>query len=226
MGALARGGLLVLLLVLPAVAAGAEGAGAASWLRAHVAAAAPILERWGYLAVFVAVAVEGFGIPAPGQTLLMAGALAAAGGALHIGLLLAVALAATLMGSAIGFALGRWGGRLLFLRLRVAESRLRDLERRFERWGALVVVVGRFVDGLRQLNAPLAGALAMPPWTFALANVAGALLWVGVWGFGTWLIEEDMGRIVRLARTLQPWLLVAVGLGVALAAVHLVRRRA
>jgi hypothetical protein len=38
----------------------------------------PYLERYGYWAVFAAVGVEGMGIPAPGQTLLEAGALVAA----------------------------------------------------------------------------------------------------------------------------------------------------
>ncbi|WP_462328295.1 hypothetical protein [Thiohalocapsa halophila] len=38
----------------------------------------PYWERYGDRAVFAAVGVEGMGIPAPGQTLLEAGALVAA----------------------------------------------------------------------------------------------------------------------------------------------------
>ena len=38
----------------------------------------PLLERYGYGAAFAAVMAEGMGVPTPGQTLLMAGALEAA----------------------------------------------------------------------------------------------------------------------------------------------------
>ena len=48
----------------------------------------PLLARYGYGAAFGAVMVEGMGIPAPGQTLLMAGALEAAAGRMNIVLLL------------------------------------------------------------------------------------------------------------------------------------------
>ena len=46
-------------------------------LEHHLAAVQPLLERYGYGAVFLAIFVEGIGIPAPGQTLLIAAALLA-----------------------------------------------------------------------------------------------------------------------------------------------------
>ncbi len=47
-------------------------------IEAGVARVEPWLQRYGYWAVFAAVGVEGFGIPAPGQTILEAGAAASA----------------------------------------------------------------------------------------------------------------------------------------------------
>ena len=44
----------------------------------------PLLDRYGYAAVFAAVLVEGFGLVAPGQTMLMAAALGAARGGLNL----------------------------------------------------------------------------------------------------------------------------------------------
>ena len=71
----------------------------------------PLLARYGYGAAFAAVMVEGMGIPAPGQTLLMAGALEAAAGRMNIVLLLFVVALAAVFGNSVGYAIGRWGGR-------------------------------------------------------------------------------------------------------------------
>jgi hypothetical protein len=68
----------------------------------EIAAVEPWLDRYGYGAVFAAVGVEGFGIPALGQTLLIAGAVTAATQTdFYIGLLLTAFLAAVL-GSSLG----------------------------------------------------------------------------------------------------------------------------
>ena len=73
----------------------------------------PLLARYGYGAAFAAVMVEGMGIPTPGQTLLMAGALEAAEGRMNIAVLLFVVTAAAALGNSVGYAVGRWGGRVV-----------------------------------------------------------------------------------------------------------------
>jgi membrane protein DedA with SNARE-associated domain len=45
---------------------------------------APLLDRYGYLAVAGIVGVESFGIPAPGQTVLITAAVYAGAGRLNI----------------------------------------------------------------------------------------------------------------------------------------------
>ena len=49
-----------------------------------VARVQPLLDRYGYLMVFLTILVEGVGIPAPGQTLLIAASLSAAHGNLNL----------------------------------------------------------------------------------------------------------------------------------------------
>ena len=53
-------------------------------LKKAVARVQPVLDRYGYPAVFLTILVEGVGIPAPGQTLLIVAALTAAHGHLSI----------------------------------------------------------------------------------------------------------------------------------------------
>src|ERR1051325_9442881 len=69
----------------------------------YIARAEPLLQRYGYAAGAVAVLAEGVGIPTPGQTLLMAGALEAARGQLNIAWLLFLVTAATIVGNSVGY---------------------------------------------------------------------------------------------------------------------------
>lgn len=190
----------------------------------------PWLERYGYGAVFVAVGVEGFGIPAPGQTILEAGSAAAAGdsGRLRIGSLLLVAFVAASVGNSIGYAIGRAGGRDLLRRLRIHPKHLDKIETQFARFGGLLILFGRFFDGPRQLNGIAAGILEMPWVRFTLYNVAGATLWVCFWGLGVYYLDLHLDQIVAVIRRINPWIAAATLFGVFLSAFFLwraVRRR-
>lgn len=126
----------------------------------EIAAVGPWLDRYGYGAVFAAVGVEGLGIPAPGQTLLITGTVTAATQTdFHISLLLLTAFLAAILGSSLGYLIGRRGGRALLRRFRVDERHLQRVEQGFSRYGGWLIVVGRFFDGLRQLNGIAAGIL-------------------------------------------------------------------
>jgi membrane protein DedA with SNARE-associated domain len=150
------------------------------------------LQRYGYAAVAVAVLAEGVGIPTPGQTLLMAGALEAARGQLNIAWLLFLVTAATIVGNSVGYAIGRWGGGAVLKKLKVNAMRQQRFEDIFERRGGIVILVARFVDGLRQFNGIVAGVMHMPWWTFTAYNTAGAVLWSCVWGLGTYYLGRDI----------------------------------
>lgn len=185
----------VLSLALPAGASGApsgEDSAAVRRVERSLEHVQPLLERYGYGASVVAVAAEGVGIPLPGQTLLVATSLEAAAGRMNILLVLLFITAAATIGNSIGYAIGRWGGRAALARLKVNQARQHHLEDLFERRGGLVILVARFVDGLRQLNGIVAGALQMPWWTFTAYNVAGAILWTGVWSLGTYYLGRDI----------------------------------
>ena len=75
-----------------------------------VAQVQPFLDRYGYTAVFLAVMVEGFGLIAPGQTLLIAAALTATRGNLNIAWVLFWACMASVVGNSLGYLIGLRGG--------------------------------------------------------------------------------------------------------------------
>jgi hypothetical protein len=73
----------------------------------------PTLNQFGYLAVFGLVLVEDFGVPVPGETVLILGAVYAGSGRLNIVLVALLGFLGAVLGDNIGFALGHFGGRRL-----------------------------------------------------------------------------------------------------------------
>jgi membrane protein DedA with SNARE-associated domain len=185
----------------------------------------PLLERYGYGASFVAVMVEGIGIPTPGQTLLMASSLEAAEGRTNIVLLLFLVTTAATLGNSIGYAIGRWGGRALLLKFRVNPERQQRTEDFFRRRGGMAILFARFLDGLRQLNGIVAGILEMPWWTFTVYNIAGAILWTCSWGLGTYFLGRDMHSIAAFLHRHRPFLFVLSIAALAILIGYLLRYR-
>jgi membrane protein DedA with SNARE-associated domain len=165
-----------------------------------LALVAPYLDRYGYAAVAGALLLESFGLPLPGETMLIAGAALAAEGELHLAPLLICAWLAAVLGDNVGFAIGRFGGRALVVRygarIGITESRFASVEGFFHRFGGQVVLVARFFALVRQLNGIVAGTAGMRWWRFLAYNAAGAALWVSAWGFGVYHFGQSLGHVV------------------------------
>ena len=176
----------------------------------------PFLQRYGYGAAFAAVMAEGMGIPTPGQTLLVAGALEAAEGRMNIVWLLILVVAAATTGNSIGYGIGRWGGRAVLEKLKVNPERQQRFDDLFKRRGGMVILLARFLDGFRQLNGIVAGVSKMPWWTFTAYNVAGAILWTLAWGLGAYYLGRDIHAIAGFLHQ-HRWLLLIAGAAIVVA---------
>jgi membrane protein DedA with SNARE-associated domain len=64
--------------------------------------------------------------------------------------------------------------------VRLTEERLNRAQAFFERHGGWIIVVARFIEGLRQANGIVAGTTGMRWWRFLIFNALGAALWVGI----------------------------------------------
>src|SRR4051812_50123471 len=74
------------------------------------------LEKWGYLAVAGFLFFEDFGVPLPGETMLIAASLYAGAGHLNVWLVGLVAFVAAVLGDNVGYLIGRKGGHRFVLR--------------------------------------------------------------------------------------------------------------
>ncbi len=185
----------------------------------------PLVQRYGYAGVAGAVSVEGFGVPAPGQTFLMAGALEAAHGRMNLVLLLALAVLSAVLGNSLGYVIGKRGGRPLLRKLRINEAHEAKMTALFDRFGGGFILLARFFDGPRQLNGILAGILGMPWWLFTVFNVVGAVLWVSVWGLGTFYLTEHLHAVDAVLRAMNPWVAGLAVVGVLAVILYLFSRR-
>ena len=191
---------------------------------------APVLDSYGYLAVGGLVTLEDFGIPVPGETILVAASVYAGAGRLSIVAVGVVAVLAAVIGDNIGYAIGRFGGRALVLRfgrfVLLTEERLARAEGFFTRYGGPIVVIARFIEGLRQLNGIIAGIAEMPWPRFVVFNAIGAALWVGVWTSVGYLAGDHIQVIYAAVTRYSLYALIALVVVVAAWAIRfLIRRR-
>ena len=159
-----------------------------------------LLATYGYLAVFVFVAVESVGIPVPGETMLVAAALyAGSTHRLEIGLVVAAAALGAILGNVIGYTVGRIGGYPLLRRYGAAigidARRLRLGQFLFRRHGGKVVFFGRFVWILRTFAALLSGANLMGWRRFALFTLGGGVTWASLYGLSAYALGGQVGRL-------------------------------
>ena len=150
-----------------------------------LATIAPYLDRYGYAAVAGLLLLENFGLPVPGEAVLIAASIYAGAGRLNIVAIAVIAFVAAVAGDSIGWTIGRHGGRRVLARfgryVLLPPRRVARAEKFFVRHGSKIVPIARFIDGLRQANGIIAGMTGMAFRRFLVLNAIGAALWVGAW---------------------------------------------
>jgi membrane protein DedA with SNARE-associated domain len=139
------------------------------------------LQSWGYPAIFILALVEAICIPFPSEiTFGFAGALAAEG---HFALagVIGIGLAGEFLGSMIGYAIGRTGGRALVDRygkyVLISGSDLDRAHRFLAKRGDPAVAVGRVLPLVRTFVSVVAGIGEMAVVPFAIFTLIGTAVY-------------------------------------------------
>jgi membrane protein DedA with SNARE-associated domain len=181
------------------------GRGGSDVMESLIAVLKPYLHQYGYWTVFFAIMLEDFGLPVPGEAVLVASALLASEGAMQIVPLLLTAWIAAVIGDNIGYTIGRFGGRFLVFHyghyVFVTKSRLEYAEGFFGKYGKIVVIGARFFLILRQLNGIVAGISKMDWRYFLPYNAIGAALWVGLWGTLFYVLGQTVTHVANVFET-------------------------
>lgn len=165
------------------------------------------LANYGVLAVFGLMAVDSV-FPAASELVMLYGGALASGALTHdldvfgtrttgLGAYLAIAAAGTigyLVGSLIGWEIGRRGGRRFVERrgrwFHLSPERLERAEEWFERWGSWAVLVGRVTPLARSFISIPAGVFGAPLGRYTILTAIGSAVWAFAlagagWGLGS-----------------------------------------
>jgi membrane protein DedA with SNARE-associated domain len=159
------------------------------------------LSTYGYFAIFVIVGLESAGIPMPGETVLVAGAILAGEGKLNIFGVIGAAAAGAIIGDNCGYWIGREFGFPIAYRygryVRLDERRLKLGQYLFLRHGGKIVFFGRFVAILRAFAAFLAGVNRFNWERFFFFNAAGGIVWATIFGMGGYFLGRAFENYAR-----------------------------
>ena len=182
----------------------------------------------GYAFVFLVLCLCGFGLPMPEDVVLATGGVLAwlasdlekvtwRGMIGDTGLvaMVVIGLAGILTGDAVIFLAGRRFGHRIAdvgpLRRIITPAKLEAVEKLIRRRGNLVVIVARFLPGLRAPTFFTVGHARMPLWEFLLFDGAAALVSAPLWVcLGFWL-GSDLEALAREASRFSHVILLAVG---------------
>ena len=181
----------------------------------------------GYAFVFAVLLLCGFGLPMPEDVVLVTGGVLAwiASPLEEVSFsamirdealltMVAVGLGGILAGDSVIYVVGRRLGVHVaehrFLRRIVTPEKLEKVETMLRRRGKIVVLVARFLPGLRAPTYFTVGHSRLPYWEFLLFDGLAALVSAPLWVcLGFWF-GEDVHRAAREAARFGHYLLLAI----------------
>jgi membrane protein DedA with SNARE-associated domain len=196
--------------------------------------------QFGLAFVFAALVLCGFGLPLPEDIILVAGGVlawraspldaATLQGMLHDeGLIsmVAVGLAGIVGGDFIIFWAGRRFGHRVAdfrpLRRVVTPEKLERVEKLMRRRGNVVVVLARYLPGIRAPTYFTAGHARMPVWKFLLMDGAAALISAPLWVCIGFYFGSDLESAAHQAHRFGHYILLGMALVVLVLALRWIR---
>ena len=135
-----------------------------------------------FATVFLASYIENIFPPIPGDTILVFGAYLVGRGQLSFGM----AMATTLLGSVLGFltlyVVGyKYGRGFMYSTQQTwfSPKSLKRVENLFDKWGYGVVLINRFLAGLRSVVGLFSGLGKLNIWKVIILSTISSLLWNG-----------------------------------------------
>ena len=144
-----------------------------------------LMESYGYIAMFFAMAAENANIPIPSEVILGFAGFLISQGVFEFMPTFIIACLAGIFGSVISYFLGLYGGRPLLLKygkyIFFNEKKFQLTERLFDSYGGIAVLVCRCLPGVRTFISFPAGVARYHFFKFIILTNIGTIPW-------TWLL--------------------------------------
>jgi membrane protein DedA with SNARE-associated domain len=156
---------------------------------------------WFYLFIFISGLVENLFPPYPGDTVTFVGGYLAGTGLLTFSLVFISASLGCLAGAMILYVLGKNKGRGIFLKNKgkiFNKAQLEKVENWFKRYGEKVLLLSRFLTGIRSVVALIAGVGNVNVQKMTGYTSISIILWNGIILFSAFKVQKNWREILEM----------------------------
>lgn len=175
-------------------------------IASHIDSFISIAPTWGFVLIFVFMAIESSFIPFPSEVVMIpAGFLAVRGELgpfspwLGMTVSILVAVLGSLLGAYVNYYLALWAGKPFLEKYGkyffIKKEALDKSCAVFNKYGAATTFICRLVPGIRQLISIPAGIARMPIGSFSFFTALGAGIWSAVLAFVGYALGKTAGDI-------------------------------
>lgn len=185
------------------------------------------ISSWGYAGIFLLMLLESSSFPIPSEVILPFAGYLASVTELDLSITIICATVAGIFGSLIDYYIGRKGVNFLekhklLGRVILSPSQLATAAYWFNKYGSVMVFLGRLVPGFRTFISFPAGAVRMPLAKFVGFTAAGCLIWNTILVYVGYYLGSNWAEVAAVSHDLILALIVAAVIG---AAAYLLIRR-
>ncbi len=178
-----------------------------------------IIDTYGYVAILIGTFLEG-------ETILVLGGFAANGGYLHLPWVILVAFIGSLCGDQLFFFLGRWHSEAVLRKWPSWKVRVDKAQSLVDRFRTPLILLFRFLYGLRTVTPFVIGMGPVPTAQFVLLNAVGAIVWAIAVGTGGYLFGSALEALIGNIKHYEIQILGAVAIiGLLIWTIHFYLRR-
>jgi membrane-associated protein len=159
------------------------------------------IHSFGYLGIFVTIILE-VGLmcfPLPADSLLFASGILVEAGKLDLTILFTVVVIASITGGHLGYFIGQKFGKERLKNnpiFTIDEAHFQKAHDFFDRYGAIAILVSRFIPIVRTFLSPTLGIVKYNKYDFALYNALGSLLWASIVILAGYFIGRIFPRLI------------------------------
>ena len=156
------------------------------------------LQRYGIVAVFVALMLAPLGLPVPEEISLLVAGVLAANDHVTIPVAMLVGYLGVTLGDVVSWTMGRRAGLSPkgFIGRLVGPEQIVQIERFYARWGSWAIVIARQLPGTRLPAFFFAGASGIPLTRFLLIDGTAAILTTTVFFWLGYSFADDLDAVI------------------------------